>query len=116
MPAPGSRPGLAPGAYAETANPHDDAHPRAALASQRLFRVASATDDKIVLDTTPANVTATGIATDGKWFLRLWDAFPNGDGLATIAARADSQVIDLGDGLSIQFHNGAAAPFRHGHF
>jgi hypothetical protein len=107
---------FAPGAYAEIVNVHDDVDPRAALASQRLFRVASATDDKIVLDTTPANVTATGIATDGKWFLRLWDAFPNGDGLATIAAGADSQVIDLGDGLSIQFHNGAAATFRHGDF
>jgi Family of unknown function (DUF6519) len=106
---------FAPGAYAEIVNVHDDVDPRAALASQRLFRVASASDDKILLDATAANVTATGIATDGKWFLRLWDAFPNGDGLATVSGGPNSLVIDLGDGLSIQFHN-TNATFRRGDY
>jgi len=110
-----SRAWFAPGAYAEIVNVHDDVEPRPALANQRLFRVATATDDKIVLDTTAANVTATGIATDGKWFLRLWDAFPNGDGLATVSGGPHSQVIDLGDGLSIQFHN-TNATFRRGDY
>lgn len=107
---------FAPGAYAEIVNVHDDVEPRPALANQRLFRVASATDDKLVLDALPAAIAATGLANDGAWFMRLWDAFPNGDGLATIAAGANSQVIDLGDGLSIQFHNGAAATFRRGDY
>lgn len=110
-----SRAWFAPGAYAEIVNVHDDVDPRAALANQRLFRVASATDDKILLDTAAGNVTATGIATDGKWFLRLWDAFPNGDGLATVSGGPDSQLIDLGDGLSIRFHN-ANATFRRGDY
>lgn len=110
-----SRAWFAPGAYAEIVNVHDDVEPRPALANQRLFRVATATDDKIVLDTAPGNVTATGIATDGKWFLRLWDAFPNGDGLATVSGGPNSQVIDLGDGLSIQFHD-ANATFRRGDY
>jgi hypothetical protein len=105
---------FAPGAFAEIVNVHDDVDPRAALVNQRLFRVASATDEKITLDAAVPNINAIGIAIDGRWFLRLWDALPNGDGLATIAAGANSQVIDLGDGLSIQFHNGAAATFRRG--
>lgn len=110
-----SRAWFAPGAYAEIVNVHDDVDPRAALANQRLFRVASATDDKIVLDALPAAITATSVATDGTWFLRLWDAFPNGDGLATVSGGPNSQVIDLGDGLSIQFHN-TNATFRRGDF
>lgn len=108
---------FAPGAYAEIVSVHDDVDPRAAASVQRLFRVSLATDDKVVLDATAAAVAATLAAEDGTWFLRLWDAFPAGTGVATIAAAgATSQAIDLGDGLSIQFQGGAAATFRRGDY
>jgi hypothetical protein len=108
---------FAPGAFAEIVNVHDDVDPRAAMANPRLFRVAIATDEKITLDALPAAVAATLAAKDGNWFLRLWDAFPTGNGVATIAAPgANSQLIDLGDGLSIQFQGGAAATFRRGDY
>jgi hypothetical protein len=108
---------FAPGAFAEIVGVHDDVDPRAALLNQRVFRIAQATDDKVVLEATAAQVGATGAVADGKWFLRLWDAFPDQAGVATIvAAAATSQVIDIGDGLSIRFHNGAAATFRRGDY
>jgi hypothetical protein len=108
---------FAPGAFAEIVGVHDDVDPRAALASQRLFRIALATDDKVVLEASGPQITATGAVADGNWFLRLWDAFPDQAGFATIvAAAATSQVIDIGDGLSIRFHNGAAATFRRGDY
>ncbi len=108
---------FAPGAYAEIVSIHDDVDPRAALQNERLFRVSLATDDRVTLDATPAAIGLTGAAADGDWFLRLWDAFPDGSGLATIVAGgANSQVIDIGDGLSIRFHNGAAATFRRGDY
>lgn len=110
-----SRHWFAPGAYAEIVNVHDDVDPRAAVANPRLFRVAIATDELVTLDALPAAITATLAAEDGNWFLRLWDAFPNGTGVATIAAAgSNSQLIDLGDGLSIQFQGNAAAIFRRG--
>lgn len=108
---------FAPGAYAELVNVHDDVDPRPALASERLFRVALATDERVVLDAPAGAVAATNAAADGSWFLRLWDAFADASGVATVAAAgANSQSIDLGDGLSIKFHNGAAATFRRGDY
>lgn len=110
-----SRHWFAPGAYAEIVNVHDDVDPRAAVANPRLFRVAIATDELVTLDALPAAIAATLAAEDGNWFLRLWDAFPTGAGVATIAAAgSNSQLIDLGDGLSIQFQGNAAAIFRRG--
>ena len=83
---------FAPGTYAEIVIVHDDVDPRAALANERLFRVASATDERIVLDAspapTPAAISATVAAKDGNWFLRLWDAFPAGSGVARSSRRA----------------------------
>lgn len=105
---------FAPGSYAEIVSLHDDLDPRAALAKERLFRVSLATDDKVVLDESAATIADTKALADGNWFLRLWDAFPDGAGTATVTGSPDSQLIDLGDGLSIRLHNGAAATFRRG--
>jgi hypothetical protein len=108
---------FAPGAYAEIVSVHDDVDPRPALAHERLFRISLATDDKVLLDATAAAVSQTGAAADGTWFLRLWEAFPDQSGVATIVAGgAQSQIIDIGDGLTIRFHNGAAATFRRGDY
>ena len=107
---------FAPGAYAEIVNVHDDVDPRAAALNERLFRIALATDELVVLDATAAAVAATLAAEDGNWFLRLWDAFADGTGATTVTAGATSQLIDLGDGLSIRFHGGAAATFRRGDY
>ncbi|HEX8655347.1 MAG TPA: DUF6519 domain-containing protein [Allosphingosinicella sp.] len=106
---------FAPGAYAEIVNVHDDVDPRAALANERLFKVALATDDRIVLAAPAAAIAATLAAKDGNWFLRLWDAFPSGDGTAVVTGGA-SQVIDLGDGLSIRFQGGIGATYRRGDY
>lgn len=106
---------FAPGAYAEIVSVHDDVDPRAALASERLFKVALATDDRIVLAAPAAAVAATLAAKDGNWFLRLWDAFPSGAGTEVVTGGA-SQVIDLGDGLSIQFQGGIGATYRRGDY
>lgn len=109
---------FAPGAFAEIVNVHDDVDPRAAAAAERLFRVSSATDDRVTLEQpVPTAIASTGVAANGSWFLRLWDAFPGGTGFATIAATgATSQVIDIGDGLSIEFQGGAPAIFRPGDY
>lgn len=115
---------FAPGSYAEVVSVHDDIDPRQAAANERLFRVAVADDDKITLEATAAQLAAIGAPAGGggTWFLRLWDAFPGSGGttpagLAEVSApanAADSAVIDLGDGLSIQLSGGAAASFRRG--
>jgi hypothetical protein len=113
---------FAPGLFAEIVSIHDDVDPRAALQSQRLFPVALATNDLITLQAQPADVTATGVADDGTWFLRLWDTFPDAvsPGIATVSAPNNATVsaeIDLGDGLSIKLGKAptaASATFRRG--
>jgi hypothetical protein len=93
--------------------------PHAALAAQRLFRIASATDDTVTLEATPAEIAATGVTDSGEWFLRLWDALPLGTGVATVnvtGANTTSDPIDIGDGLSIQLGGGATATFRRGDY
>jgi hypothetical protein len=113
---------FAPGAYAEIVSIHDDVDPRAAVASNRMFRVSSVGPDKVQLKATAAELTATGVsgvpdATGPVWFLRLWDAFPDDEGTATIAVSgADSQSIELGDGLSVQLHDPGAGVFRRGDY
>ncbi|MEA2951829.1 MAG: hypothetical protein QOJ96_1349, partial [Alphaproteobacteria bacterium] len=110
---------FAPGLYAEIVSIHDDVDPRAAFLHERLFRVALATDDRVALEATPAKIGLTGVANDGTWFLRLWDTFPNGDGIAIVSAPANaaqSAEIDLGDGLKIKLGGGAAATFRRGDY
>ena len=107
---------FAPGQYAEIVSIHDDVDPRAALANERLFPVAFADDDRVVLDATAAEIAAIGAAGDGTWFLRLWDAFPDGSGVATVSApsgAALSAEIPLGDGLSIKL---GAGTFRRGDY
>jgi len=110
---------FAPGFYAEIVSIHDDVAPRAALAPERLFRVALATDDRVVLEATAAQINATGVVSDNTWFLRLWDSFPDGSGLAIVSApgnAAESAEIDLGDGLKIKLGGGAGAIFRRGDY
>jgi hypothetical protein len=106
---------FAPGQYAEIVSIHDDVDPRAALANERMFRVALADDDRVILEATAAQVSATDATTDGTWFLRLWDAFPgNVGGVATVTATgAASQEIDIGDGLKIKL---GAGTFRRGDY
>jgi hypothetical protein len=110
---------FAPGLFAEFVSIHDDVDPRSALANERLFRVASSTDDHVVLEGTAAQVAATGATLDGTWYLRLWDAFPDGSGRATATVSggaSESDEIDLGDGLKIKLGGGAAATFRRGDY
>ena len=110
-----------PGRYAEVVSSHDDVDPRAALATPRMFRVALAVDDRVVLEEgTAGDVVKTGATGDGTWFLRLWDAFPDGQGLATVVApgaAVESQVIDTGDGITVKVGKGATTgTFRRGDF
>lgn len=111
---------FAPGLYAEIVSIHDDVDPRAALLHERLFPVAFAADDRVILPAANlADIVATGVNTGGTWFLRLWDAFPGGAGIATVSAPASatlSDEIDLGDGLKLQLGGGAAATFRRGDY
>lgn len=108
-----------PGAWAEIVSPHDDLDPRAALASERLFRVQLATDDRITLEAAGGAVAATGVSAAGGWFLRLWDALPDGSGLLVLGAPGGGGLTAeqaLGDGLVVQGGGGAAARFRRGDF
>ncbi|GAM03491.1 DUF6519 domain-containing protein [Novosphingobium sp. MBES04] len=109
---------FAPGQYAEIVSRHDDLDTRSASAAQRLFRIAAASDTRVTLEASPAQLAASGITADGDWYLRLWDAFPDGSGTRTIALDASglSQVIDLGDGLAVQLGGGSAARVRRGDF
>jgi uncharacterized protein DUF6519 len=110
---------FAPGLYAEIVSIHDDVDQRSAFAHERLFWVAFATDDHVTLEGAAADIAATGVAPDGTWFLRLWDALPDGGGVATASAAGgvmDSAAIDLGDGLAIKLSGGPAAVFRRGDY
>jgi hypothetical protein len=111
---------FAPGTYAELVSVHDDVDPRDAAATTRLFQVNRATDSVVTLE----SAAAAAVAGKTDWFLRLWDAFPDGAGyfvVATAAATPDvSQDIDLGDGIKIRLGAGsggaAAATFRRGDY
>lgn len=116
---------FAPGSYAEIVSIHDDLDAAPALAFERLFQIASVTDDSVTLvEPAPGAVAATGIAAGKNWFLRLWDAIPAGTNGAMVGAAlaafdaggTDSAVIDLGDGLTIQLTGGANARFRRGDY
>ncbi|MFN9645971.1 MAG: DUF6519 domain-containing protein, partial [Cyanobacteriota bacterium] len=117
-PAPDPRAWFAPGAWAEIVSPDDDLDPRAALANERLFRVARASDDRVILEATVAALTATGASGGGGWFLRLWDALPDGSGLLVLGAPDTSTgltaEVPLGDGLLLHGGGGATATFRRG--
>jgi outer membrane protein OmpA-like peptidoglycan-associated protein len=102
---------FAQGAYAEIVGPSDDLDPTAALAQERLFAITLATDDVITLDTS-THAIPSAVQTNGQWFLRLWDAWPDGKGVATVPAGGGP--IDLGDGLSVQLGGGPAARLRRG--
>ncbi|NYT32055.1 DUF6519 domain-containing protein [Rhizobium sp. WYCCWR 11128] len=110
---------FAPGSWAEIVSLHDDVDPRAALTSERLFRVALATDEKVTVEATTAAIAATGAAATGGWFLRFWDVLPDSSGLivfGALGAGGLTAVQSLGDGLSIQGGGGAAATFRRGDY
>lgn len=108
---------FAPGQYAEIVSVHDDVDPTAALAAERLFRVASTSDDRVVLEATVAQLAATKLTADGAWFLRLWEAFPDGSGIQEISLGSGglSKKVALGDGLAIQL-GGVAGSFRRGDY
>ncbi|MEH1095317.1 DUF6519 domain-containing protein [Micromonospora sp. CPCC 205739] len=113
---------FAPGAYAEVVSVHDDIDPRSADKDERLFRVALATDTVVTLESA-ATALLTAVNSKEGWYLRLWDAFPDGDGVATVKTDTDpnrSQAIDLGDGLKVQLGAGSggatAAVFRRGDY
>lgn len=110
---------FAPGSWVEIVSLHDDVDPRAALTSERLFRVALATDEKVTVEATTAAIAATGAAATGGWFLRLWDVLPDSSGLIVFGAPGAgglTAVQSLGDGLSIQGGGGGAATFRRGDY
>ncbi|MFN3613691.1 MAG: DUF6519 domain-containing protein [Rubrimonas sp.] len=120
-PAPDPHNWFAPGAWAEIVGPDDDLDPRDALASERLHRVASASDERVRLAASAAPAAAALAARiaaqPGRWHLRLWDAMPDGAGVATASApglAAVSDPVPLGDGLSLRFGGGATATFRRG--
>ncbi|WP_328884764.1 DUF6519 domain-containing protein [Streptomyces sp. NBC_00299] len=106
------------GAYAEFVSEHDDVDPRDAVQWQRLFQVARVTDTVVTLETA-ATALAGSIKSDTTgWFLRLWDAFPNGKGVAAAQASPDdpklSLPLDLGDGLAVRLGRGGLDVFRRG--
>ena len=77
-----------------------------------------ATDSVVTLDA----AAAATLAGKTGWFLRLWDAFPDGKGTATVTTTSTepdvSQDIDLGDGVKIRLGAGAggatSTTFRRG--
>ncbi|MBO9713896.1 DUF6519 domain-containing protein [Sphingomonas sp.] len=103
------------GAYAEIVGPGDDIDPTKALAKERLLKIALATDEVITLTGDVAGTgLQAGIQAGGKWFLRLWDAWPDGSGVATVPGGGGT--IDLGDGIAIKVAGGASAIFRRGDY
>ncbi len=111
---------FAPGLHAEFVSLHDDVDPPDPALAERLFRVAQASDEVVTLEAA-ASGFAAGIAGQPGWFLRLWDAFPGlaAPGSATVSTAGHpsrSQIIDLGDGLSMELAGGAQATFRRGDF
>ncbi|MGG7566507.1 DUF6519 domain-containing protein [Rhodovulum sp. DZ06] len=116
-PARDARNWFAPGMYAEVVSDHDDLAPRPAGAPERLFPVASASDDRVALDATEAELDATGLRTDGGWRLRLWDRLPDGAGwieVGKLGADGLSAPLPLGDGLSVVVGGAGTASFRRG--
>ncbi len=101
---------FATGTYAEVVSVHDDVDPRDAAGTERLFRVAKATDTVVRLEDA-ATTLLTAVAGKPGWFLRLWDAFPDGSGVATVSLANPklSQPIDLGDGLKVRVGAGSDA-------
>jgi len=102
------------GCYAEIVGPGDDIDPAAALAKERLFKVDFATDEVITLAGVTGDVTGTGVQANNKWFLRMWDAWPDGAGTCTVPANGGP--VDLGDGISILLGGGATGIFRRGDY
>jgi len=109
---------FAPGAYAEFVTAHDDLDPHDALAGERLFQVARATDTVVTVEAGAAALATRVKTSTQTWFLRLWDAVADGTGAATVkpsaAAAQTSDPVDLGDGLKVVFGTGALDTFRRG--
>ncbi len=104
---------FAPGAWAELVRQGDDIDASGAMASTRLFRIGEADDDSVQLVEAAAGaIAATGVNGNGRWYLRLWDAWPDGEGVRVVPAAGGS--FDLGDGIAIQIAAQAGARLRRG--
>jgi hypothetical protein len=114
---------FAPGLYAEIVSIHDDVAPPdpSTAATERLFRVARATERVIRLESGAATLAAA-IKGQPGWSLRLWHSFGGLTAPGTVSVVPgstpdQSQDIDLGDGLKVRLGGGAtAAVFRRGDF
>jgi hypothetical protein len=111
---------FAPGSYAEFVSIHDDVDPRDAVAGERLFQVARATDTVVTLAAAAAGLAAAIKVPAERWYLRLWDAFGDGTGVATVRPSAttprQSEPVDLGDGLKAVLGMGTDDIFRRGDY
>ena len=109
---------FAPGTYAEFVSVHDDVDPRDAVAGERLFQVARATNTVVTLVAAAAGLAAAIKVSPERWYLRLWDAFGEGTGVATVrplaTAPQQSEPVDLGDGLKVVVGKGTDDIFRRG--
>lgn len=110
---------FAPGQYAEIVTPADDLDPSRAAANQRLFAIASVTDDTVTLAASDADLDATGTDPNGDWYLRLWDRLPDGRGVAVmggIVVDDKSEPVEIGDGLSVRLYGSSSDFVRRGDY
>lgn len=108
---------FAPGLVAELVSIHDDVTQVPAGARERLFTIVDADDGTVTLQdrSSTDTVAAVGATEDGTWFLRLWEPLPDGKEIATATmSGGKSQVIDLGDGITVQLGGDASARLRRG--
>ncbi|GAA2753165.1 DUF6519 domain-containing protein [Kitasatospora cinereorecta] len=109
---------FAAGAHAEIVSIHDDVDPRKAAQQERLFQIARATDTAVTLESAATGLAASIKDDPAGWYLRLWDALPDGTGRATAKPAADdprlSEPIPVGDGLAVRLGGGADDVFRRG--
>ena len=107
---------FAAGGAAEIVSLHDDVDPRAAVAANRLFLVATAIDDRVILAGAGVLPLPAANALGDGWYLRLWETFPNFAISAQASGSPNSAEIDCGDGVLVTLHaaQSGATLFRRG--